>query len=216
MMNETEAKENEGTEETVSETGQATGETVGTADSDNVVDLSDAEGTAIEDPGAETEEPVDPLVALEAENLELKDRFLRAVAETENIRKRSEKQVADARTYAVEKFAGDLLSVGDNLSRALTALTEEAKADLSDPGKSLLQGVEMTEKELIVVMQRHGLKPVEATPGTEFDPNVHQAVGRVPSDQPEGTIADLLQGGWQIGERTLRAAMVTVSAGSTD
>ncbi|MEM6900822.1 MAG: nucleotide exchange factor GrpE [Pseudomonadota bacterium] len=204
-MNETDTKETEGPEETEAAANGAD-EAVHT-DDDNVVELSEAE--------AEDAEPVDPLVALEAENLELKDKFLRAVAETENVRKRSEKQVADARVYGVEKFAGDLLSVADNLSRALTALTDDARTELSDAGKSLLEGVEITEKELITVMQRHGVKPIEATPGTEFDPNVHQAVGKVPSDQPEGTIADLLQGGWQIGERTLRAAMVTVSTGST-
>ncbi|MEM7007442.1 MAG: nucleotide exchange factor GrpE [Pseudomonadota bacterium] len=204
-MNETDTKETEGPEETEAAANGAD-EAVNT-DDDNVVELPEAD--------AEDAEPVDPLVALEAENLELKDKFLRAVAETENVRKRSEKQVADARVYGVEKFAGDLLSVADNLSRALTALTEDARTELSDAGKSLLEGVEITEKELITVMQRHGVKPIEATPGTEFDPNVHQAVGKVPSDQPDGTIADLLQGGWQIGERTLRAAMVTVSTGST-
>ncbi|MEO0882923.1 MAG: nucleotide exchange factor GrpE [Pseudomonadota bacterium] len=207
-MSDTETKENEGPEETAA-VSNGPDETAATAD-DGAVDLSAAEG----DP-AETSEPVDPVAALQAENADLKDKFLRSMADAENIRKRSEKQVADARVYAVEKFAGDLLSVADNLSRALTALTEEARAELSDAGKSLLQGIEMTEKELIAVMQRHGVKPVAAVPGTEFDPNVHQAVGQVPSDQPEGTIADLLQGGWQIGERTLRAAMVTVSKGAT-
>ncbi|MEM7661106.1 MAG: nucleotide exchange factor GrpE [Pseudomonadota bacterium] len=206
-MSDTDTKENQGPDEP-----EATAKEGAASPEDNIVELSELADDAAD--GPQEDEPVDPLVALQTENSELRDKFLRAVAETDNIRKRAEKQVADARVYAVEKFAGDLLSVSDNLARALTALTEEARTELSESGKSLLQGVELTEKELITVMQRHGVKPVEATPGTEFDPNVHQAVGQVPSDQPEGTIADLLQGGWQIGERTLRAAMVTVSTGS--
>ncbi|MEO1475302.1 MAG: nucleotide exchange factor GrpE [Pseudomonadota bacterium] len=206
-MSDTDMKENDGQEETPAPGNGA--DTSAVEDEGKVLDAADgSQGDAVEDA------TVDPMTALEAENLELKDKFLRAVADAENMRKRAEKQVADARVYAVEKFSGDLLSVADNLSRALTALTADARTDLSDAGKSLLQGVEMTEKELIAVMQRHGVKPVEAAPGTEFDPNVHQAVGQVPSDQPEGTIADLLQAGWQIGDRTLRAAMVTVSSGA--
>lgn len=213
-MSDTETKENEGPEDTAAAPNGADDQANSTED--NVIELSDSEGEADEGAAVEEPESVDPIVALEAENRELKDKFLRSMAEMENIRKRSDKQVADARVYAVEKFAGDLLSVADNLSRALTALTEDARSELSVPGKSLLEGVEITEKELIAVLQRHGVKPVEAMPGTEFDPNVHQAVGQVPSSEAEGTIADLLQGGWQIGERTLRAAMVTVSTGSAN
>ena len=196
--------DNTGTKNNGVDDGSASEAEMGQTSEETVIDLSDAAA----------EEPVDPIVALEAENLELKDKFLRAVAEAENVRKRSERQVAEARIYAVEKFAHDLLSVADNLARALTALTDEARTDLSDAGKSLLQGVEMTEKELIAALQRHGVKPVPAEPGTVFDPNVHQAVGQIPSAHPEGTIAEPFQTGWQIGERTLRAAMVAVSTGS--
>lgn len=156
----------------------------------------------------------DRLIAMEAEKLAIKDQLLRTMAEMENIRKRSERKLAEERIYAVEKFARDLLNVSDNLARALQALTDEAKAELSVAGKSLMEGVELTEKELIVTLSRHGVTTVDATKGTEFDPNVHQAVAQIPSDQPEGTIAEPFQTGWKIGDRTLRAAMVAVSTGS--
>jgi len=164
--------------------------------------------------GPETVETMaDRLIAIEAEKLEIKDQLLRTLAEMENLRKRTQRQLADERVYAVEKFAGDMLGVADNLARALTALTDEARAELSDAGKSLLEGIELTEKELIVALSRHGVTAVDSTPGTEFDPNVHQAVAQIPSDQPEGTIAEPFQTGWKLGERTLRAAMVAVSTG---
>lgn len=153
------------------------------------------------------------LLVLEAEKLDMKDQLLRARAEMENVRKRAERKVADERVYAIEKFARDLLGVADNLSRALTALSPEARVDLSDAGKSLLAGIELTEKELIAALSRHGVTIVDAIAGTEFDPNVHQAVAQIPSDQAEGTIAEPFQTGWKIGDRTLRAAMVAVSTG---
>lgn len=155
----------------------------------------------------------DRLIAMEAEKTAIKDQLLRSMAEMENIRKRSERKVAEERVYAIEKFARDLLNVADNLARALSALTDEVKADLSDAGRSLMEGVELTEKELIATLARHGVKTVDSLPGTEFDPNVHQAVAQIPSDQPEGTVAEPFQTGWKIGERTLRAAMVAVSTG---
>lgn len=155
----------------------------------------------------------DRLIAIEAEKAEIKDQLLRSMAEMENIRKRSERKLAEERIYAVEKFARDLLNVSDNLARALGALTDEAKADLSDAGKGLLQGIELTEKELIATLARHGVTAVDSIQGTVFDPNVHQAVAQIPSDQPEGTIAEPFQTGWKIGDRTLRAAMVAVSTG---
>ena len=164
--------------------------------------------------GPETVETMaDRLIAMEAEKLEIKDQLLRTLAEMENLRKRTQRQLADERVYAVEKFAGDMLGVADNLSRALTALTAEARAELSDAGKSLLEGIELTEKELIVALSRHGVTAVDSTAGTEFDPNVHQAVAQIPSEQPAGTVAEPFQTGWKLGERTLRAAMVAVSTG---
>jgi molecular chaperone GrpE len=173
----------------------------------------DAEGDET-DVSEETElSMADRLIAMEAEKTEIKDQLLRSMAEMENIRKRSERKLAEERIYAIEKFSRDLLNVADNLARALAALTDEAKAELSDAGKGLLQGIELTEKELIATLARHGVTAVDSIQGTEFDPNVHQAVAQIPSDQPEGTIAEPFQTGWKIGDRTLRAAMVAVSTG---
>jgi molecular chaperone GrpE len=180
---------------------------------DNAQEAEAGEAETPED-GLETVETMaDRLIAIEAEKLEIKDQLLRTLADMENLRKRTERQLADERVYAVEKFARDMLSVSDNLSRALTALTDEARAELSDAGKGLLEGIELTEKELTVTLSRHGVTAIDSTVGTEFDPNVHQAVAQIPSAQPEGTIAEPFQTGWKLGDRTLRAAMVAVSTG---
>ncbi len=147
------------------------------------------------------------------ENAKAKDQLLRAHAEMENIRKRAERQVADARVYAIEKFAADLLPVSDNFARALEALDDGARAELSDAGKNLLVGVEAIQKDLHAALARHGVTAVDAAPGADFDPNMHQAVSQIPSDQPAGKVAATFQAGWKIGNRVLRAAMVAVSAG---
>ena len=155
----------------------------------------------------------DRILQLETEKEELREQLLRTLADLENTRKRAERQVSDARIYAIEKFAGDLLSVSDNLARALAALTEEDRAALSEPGRNLFDGIEMTEKELHTALARHGVKAIAAAPGDTFDPNLHQAVANIPSDEASGTIASCFQPGWKIGDRTLRAAMVAVSTG---
>ena len=156
------------------------------------------------------------ILALEIEKQEIRDQLLRAMAEMENLRKRSEREKLDARVYAIEKFAGDMLSVSDNLARALEALPESEREALTEGGKGLLGGIEMTHKELHTVLTRHGITPIEADPGAAFDPNLHQAVANIPSEHPNGTIASLFQAGWRIGDRTLRAAMVAVSAGAAN
>lgn len=147
------------------------------------------------------------------ENAKLKDQVLRAHAEMDNVRKRAEKQVSDARVYSIEKFAGDLLPVSDNFARALEALSEEDRNALSDPGKNLLVGVEAIQKDLHAALARHGVTAIDAAPGSDFDPNEHQAVSQIPSEHPAGKVAATFQAGWKIGGRTLRAAMVAVSAG---
>ena len=153
------------------------------------------------------------VLELEAENTAIKDQLLRTMADMENLRKRTEKQVADERSYAIEKFAKDLLSVSDNMGRALEALTPDAKAELSTPGQNLLEGVEITQKELHAALARNGVSAIDAAPGASFDPNFHQAVSQIPSEHPSGSVAATFMPGWKIGERTLRAAMVAVSAG---
>ncbi|MEM9571725.1 MAG: nucleotide exchange factor GrpE [Pseudomonadota bacterium] len=160
--------------------------------------------------------PEQQILALEVEKQELRDQMLRAMAEMENLRKRAEREKNDARIYAIEKFARDLLSVSDNMARALEALPETERDALTEGGKGLLGGIEMTQKELHTVLTRHGVTVIEAEPGAPFDPNLHQAVANIPSEHPNGTIASLFQAGWRIGDRTLRAAMVAVSAGQSN
>ncbi len=150
------------------------------------------------------------------ENAKLKDQVLRAHAEMDNIRKRAERQVSDARVYAIEKFAGDMLPVSDNFARALEALSADDREALSDPGKNLLVGVEAIQKDLHSTLARHGVTAVDAAPGTDFDPNMHQAVSQMPSEHPSGKVAATFQSGWKIGNRVLRAAMVAVSAGPSN
>lgn len=164
---------------------------------------------AVENPLAEA------VTALEKERDALKDNLLRALAETDNVRKRANRQIEDARLYAVEKFARDLLNVADNLSRALDAVPEAARAELADTVKTALEGVDLTQKELVTVLSRHGVTAIDASPGAAFDPTLHQAVTQVPSAQPAGSVAELYQSGWRIGDRTLRAALVAVSAGAS-
>lgn len=164
--------------------------------------------------GHQREHPLEGVVAaLEKERDVLKDNMLRALAETDNVRKRANRQIEDARLYAVEKFARDLLNVSDNLARTLEAVPAEARASAPDSIKTALEGVDLTQKELVSVLSRHGVTAIDASPGAAFDPALHQAVTQVPSPHPAGSVAELYQSGWRIGDRVLRAAMVAVSAG---
>lgn len=148
--------------------------------------------------------------ALAKELQDTRESLLRALAETENVRKRGERAAQEARSYAIERFARDLVSVADNLARAL----EAAPADSGDENvRTLVEGLQMTQRAMLETFARHGLKPVGAK-GEKFDPNLHQAVTQVPSDAPAGAIAEVFQTGFTLGERTVRAAMVAVSLGS--
>lgn len=180
------------------------------------LDAGSEESEVLEEAAVADNQDEDPeirIAELEGEVTALKDQVLRAHAEMENVRKRSAKEVADARVYAVEKFSKDLLSVSDNLLRALSALPDEERSALTEAGQNLLGGIEMTQKELHSVLARHGVTVIDAEPGASFDPNMHQAVSQIPSDQPSGKIAETFQSGWKIGDRVLRAAMVAVSSG---
>lgn len=146
---------------------------------------------------------------LEAELAKARDEMLRALAEVENTRRRAERQAQEARVYAIDRFARDLLPVADTLTRALASVPRDS-ADEST--HILLAGVELTERAMIEAFSRHGLKRVGAK-GEGFDPNMHQAVAQQPSDQPANTVLEVLQPGYMLGDRTLRAAMVLVSAG---
>jgi molecular chaperone GrpE len=153
------------------------------------------------------------LVRLLKENEELKDRALRAAAEMENLRRRTARDVVDARTYAVANFARDMLLVADNLQRALDAIPAEAKASGDLGFKALIEGVEITARGMLTTLERHGVKKL-APQGEKFDPNFHQAMFEVPNpDVPTGTVVEVVQPGYSIGERVLRPAMVGVSKG---
>ncbi|MDP3737301.1 MAG: nucleotide exchange factor GrpE [Hyphomonadaceae bacterium] len=183
---------------------------------DDAVFAAENEGMdeAVGHPHARAPNPLaEQVTALEKERDELKDNMLRALAETDNVRKRANRQIEDARIYAVEKFARDLLNVSDNLSRAVAAIPPGERALLTEAARNALDGVEMTQKELVAVLARHGVTAIDASPGAAFDPALHQAVTQIPSNHPAGSVAELFQAGWRIGDRTLRAAMVAVSAG---
>jgi molecular chaperone GrpE len=156
---------------------------------------------------------VDPVAALAKEAADMKDRLLRTLAEMENLRRRTEKEVADARTYGVTSFARDILAVADNMERALKALDDEIRAKADAGVQALLDGVELTERELIKVMEKHGVRRLEPA-GQKFDPNLHQAMLEVPDPSvPSGTVVQVMQPGYTIGERVLRPALVGVAKG---
>ncbi len=169
------------------------------------------EDTAEPQAEAPAPEQVD-VAALQAEAAQVRDAMLRALAETENVRRRAEKQAAEARIYAIDKFARDLLPVADTLTRALEALSPQAREDADDAVRNVIEGVEMTERVMLEVFARNGLKRVGAK-GEPFNPNLHQAVAQAPADTPANTVAEVMQAGFVLGDRTLRPAMVLVSSG---
>lgn len=170
------------------------------------------------EPRPETETPAaeampDPAEALRAENADLKDRLLRLAAEMENLRKRMDREIADTRAYAITKFARDMLTATDSLSRAMLVLPAEARETADGPMKSLIEGIELTEREMQRLLAVHGVKPIEAE-GQKFDPHKHQAMFEVPDPtRPEGTVVQVVQAGYAIGDRVLRPAMVGVAKG---
>ena len=151
------------------------------------------------------------MAALRAEAEAQKDRALRALAEVENVRKRLERERDEARTYSVTRFARELLTVADNLARALDACPPEARASAGEALKAVLDGVEATAREFSAALARHGVKPIEAA-GAKFDPHLHQAIAEVPAPGvAPGTVVTVVQPGYTIGDRLLRPAMVTVA-----
>ncbi len=157
----------------------------------------------------------DPIATLEAQVAELRDRFLRAVAEGENIRKRAERDVAEARAYGITSLIRDVLGVADNLARTIEHVSSEARASADPSLKALLEGVELTERDLQMILQKNGVKPINPM-GEKFDPNFHQAMFEVPdSGRPPGTVVQVVQPGYAISERVLRPAMVGVAKGGS-
>jgi molecular chaperone GrpE len=154
-----------------------------------------------------------PSTALDRELADMKDRLLRTLAEMENMRKRTEREVSDARLYGISAFARDVLGVADNMHRAMQALDDELRAKADSGVKALLDGVELTERELMNALEKHGVKRIEPL-GQKFDPNRHQAMYEVEDPSvPSGSVVQVIQAGYLIGERVLRPAMVAVSKG---
>jgi len=179
-------------------------------------DAQNAENDA-DNPGDEATgtQELDPVEALVAENADLKDRILRTIAEMENLRKRTEREVSDSRTYAIANFARDMLTATDSLSRALMMLPVETRENADAATTSLIEGIEMTEREMQRLLQKNGVRPILAE-GEKFDPHQHQAMFEVPnSDMPDGTVVQVVQAGFAIGDRILRPAMVGVAKGGT-
>lgn len=152
----------------------------------------------------------DAVTLLQSEVAALKDQVLRARAETENVRRRADRDKSEASAYAVTGFARDLLNVGDNLRRALDAMPEDA----ADNMKGFIEGVEMTERELLNIMERHGITKVNPEVGEKFDHKFHQAMFEVPTEeQAPGSVMQVVAPGYVIKDRLLRPAMVGVAKG---
>ena len=185
------------TEEAAPEAAEAGSEAEKEAGADEAVDQQDTAG--------------DEADALKEEVATLKDRLVRAMAETENVRRRADRSVADASAYSVANFARDMLSVADNLRRALDTLPEGVPDDL----KGFVEGVDLTERELLSTLEKHGIQAVKPEVGEKFDHNAHQAMFEVPTDEaPSGTVMQVVAVGYQLKERLLRPAMVGVAKGA--
>jgi molecular chaperone GrpE len=176
--------------------------------------MAEDNGTPPEANGAPPEEAIpgaDEAVALRAEVSDLKEKLARSLAEMENLRKRTAREVADSRQYAVTSFARDMLNVADNLKRALAAVPAELRASDNKAATSFLEGVEVTERGLEQTLAKFGVKALDPK-GEKFNPDFHQAVFEVETaDVPPGSVAQVMQAGYVIGDRVLRPAMVGVA-----
>jgi molecular chaperone GrpE len=168
------------------------------------------EGAPAVQPEAQAAAP-DPVAEAKREAAEYKDKLLRTLAEMENVRRRTEREVADSRLYGIAGFARDVLAVADNMHRALEAIGPELREQADAKTKSLIEGVELTERELLKSLEKNGVRKFSPQ-GEKFDPNVHQAMYEVPAvDVPPGHVAQVVQAGYMIGERVLRPALVGVA-----
>lgn len=166
----------------------------------------EVEEAAGEGPDASLEAMLDHL---QAENAALKDQMLRVAADAENAKRRAEREANDARAYAIQKFARDLLGVADNLTRAL----QHAPQDDDSVVKNFVLGIELTEKELAGAFDRNGLKKVDPAKGSKFDPHLHQAMMEQPAtDVDPGTVLQVMQAGYELMGRIVRPALVVVAA----
>jgi molecular chaperone GrpE len=177
--------------------------------SEPAAETQQADANAAQASGSET----DPMQTLAREASDSRDKLLRALAEMENLRRRTEREVADVRQYGTASFARDVLAVADNMRRALEAIGPELR-DRGDPAvKALIDGVELTERELLKALEKNGVRKFEPQ-GERFDPNLHQAMFELPDPSiPAGTVAQVVQPGYMIGDRMLRPALVAVAKG---
>jgi molecular chaperone GrpE len=175
------------------------------ANNNQASDVAENTASPATDPAQEAAAPAKEVV-------ELKDKVLRTLAEMENLRRRTEREVADGRTYAITSFARDLVGVADNIRRSLDAASD-AGVVLHGPAKALVDGVELTERELLKVLEKNGVKKFDPQ-GSKFDPNLHQAMFEVPdANVPSGFVVQVIQPGYMIADRVLRPALVGVSKG---
>jgi molecular chaperone GrpE len=180
--------------------------------------MTDPTARQAETAGAETEQSLekpapaaeDPVALAQREAAEYKDKVLRTLAEMENLRRRTEREVSDARTYGIAGFARDVLAIADNMQRALDAIAPHVRESADANMKAFIEGVELTERELLKTLEKNGVK--KFTPeGEKFDPNVHQAMYEIEnSDLPPGHVGQVIQAGYMLGERILRPALVGV------
>jgi molecular chaperone GrpE len=181
--------------------------------SDKTARAEDAAAPAEAAPPAGQQPDAQPQPDPAALAAEFKDRLLRTLAEMENLRRRTEREVTDARLYGVSSFARDLLGVADNMRRALDAVAPELRAGAEAGVKALIDGVELTERELLKALEKNGVRQFSPK-GAKFDPNVHQAMFEVPNPTvPAGSVVEVVAPGYMLGERVLRPAMVGVSKG---
>ena len=160
-----------------------------------------------EESSAEPDQPNET----EAQLAEMRDRMLRALAEAENIRRRAEREKLEVSQYAIARFARDMLQIADNFGRALAACPKDLREAADPQVKAVIDGVEATERQLLAALERYGVKIID-TVDAKFDPKFHQAIAEVPGEgKPTGTIVNVVQTGYMIGERLLRPAMVTVA-----
>ena len=171
--------------------------------------------TAEASPQSSVNEP-DPFSELEnlyAENASLKDKVLRTLADMENLRRRAEKETSEAKTYGVAAFAREMLTFADNMQRAVESVPREARDSAAPALKSFIEGVELSERDFLSCLGRRGVKKLEPL-GQKFDPNFHEALFEVPdASAPSGTVVQVVEAGYQIGDRVLRPAKVGLARG---
>jgi molecular chaperone GrpE len=175
---------------------------------------AEPEKTTAAEPANDTA-PTDAADTVARETAELKDKLLRTLAEMENLRRRTEREVADARLYGIASFARDVLGIADNMHRALQAARQELQGTAEPRVQTLLEGLELIERELLKTLEKNGVRKFDPQ-GEKFDPNLHQAMYEVAdASAPVGTVAQVIQAGYMIGDRILRPALVAVATGGT-